>query len=149
VRFPGIDFDYGRRALDLFREDVRRGLGAAERVRMDRIEAIDPFAYPEEFPEQWRRFRHTRLTALVTRLRSAIHAAHPGAIVSAGVTLEADLALRDHLQDWRAWMENRLIDAVARLDETSGAMVFSYDTLLRPLAPALTTGRVTAAAGAP
>lgn len=149
LRFPGAEFDYSGRALELFRSDVRRGLDTAARVRMDRIEAIDPFAYPEEFPDQWRLFRQERLTALVTRLRAAIRAVQPDAIVSAGVALDADTALRDHLQDWRGWMEHRIIDAIARLDGTGNALVFSYENVLRPLAPILTTSQSSAAGGAP
>jgi uncharacterized lipoprotein YddW (UPF0748 family) len=149
LRFPGVDFDYSRGALEQFRSDVRRGLDAAARARMDRIEAIDPFAYPEEFADEWRRFRQARLTTLVTRLRAVIRASHPDAIVSAGVTLDADRALRDHLQDWQAWMERKLIDAVARLDGTTNALVFSYEHLLRPLAPVLTTSQHSASGGAP
>lgn len=78
---------------------------------MDDVEAIDPFAYPEEFPDEWRRFRQSRLTALVARLRAAIRSAQPDLAVTAAVTGDPEQALRDHLQDWRAWVDLRLIDA--------------------------------------
>jgi uncharacterized lipoprotein YddW (UPF0748 family) len=149
VRFPDADFDYSRRALDLFRADVRRGLEATARTRMDGIEAIDPFAYPEEFPERWRRFRQARLTDLVSRLRTAIRGVRPEAIVSVGVTFDADLALGNHLQDWRAWLEGRFVDAVARVDSAARVVVFSYENVLRPLAPVISTSQNTAAGGAP
>jgi uncharacterized lipoprotein YddW (UPF0748 family) len=149
IRFPDPGFDYGSRALDLFRTDVRRGLDAAARARMDQIEAIDPFAYPEEFPGEWQQFRQARLTTLVTTLRNAIRTVRPDAFVSVGVTLEADLALRDHLQDWRAWVESRFIDAIARADAVSRAVVFSYENLRSPLAPVVTASRSTATGGSP
>ena len=55
--FPGDDFDYSRRAMDLFRTRMRSVLSLAERARLDEIEAIDPFAYAEEFPDEWRRIQ--------------------------------------------------------------------------------------------
>jgi uncharacterized lipoprotein YddW (UPF0748 family) len=149
VRFPDADFDYSRGALDLFRADVRRGLDAEARARMDGIEAIDPFAYPEEFPDQWRRFRESRLTDLVSQLRTAIRAVRPDAIVSVGVMHDADIALRDHLQDWRAWLEGRFVDAVAQVDTAARVVVFSYEHVLRPLGPVLSTSQNTAVSGAP
>ena len=112
VRFPGTGFDYSRRALDVFRTEVRAGLTAAERLRMDAVEAIDPFAYPEEFPEQWNQFRQARLTALVTTLAATVRAARPDVRISAGITPDADRALREHLQDWRTWIEHRYVDAL-------------------------------------
>jgi hypothetical protein len=150
LRFPDADFDYSRGALDGFREDVRRSLDAAERARIDRIEALDPFAYPEEFPAEWRRFRESRLTALVARLRGAIRAARPEALVTAGVTLDADVALRDQFQDWRGWIEQRHVDAVGRSDRIAGGgpVVFSNEPLPRSPAPVLTTSHNAAADGA-
>ena len=31
-------------------------------------EAVDLFAYPDQFPDDWRTFRRTRLSALMARL---------------------------------------------------------------------------------
>lgn len=127
VSFPDTGFDYSARALDLFRERLRRGLDAAGRSRMDRIEAIDPFAYPEEYPEQWREFRQAALTALVASVRAAVREARPGAMVSADVTPDAATALREHLQDWRHWLDRGIVDAVASIDETSRSVVFALE----------------------
>lgn len=113
ARYPADDFDYGRRAIDTFRQEIRVSLSAAERARMDGIEALDPFAYANEFPDQWRRFRQERLTTLVARVRTAIRETRPAAIVTALVSGAADSDLRDHLQDWRGWLEQHLVDAVS------------------------------------
>ena len=51
IDFPGPDFDYSRHAMDLFRTRMRAVMSIAERARLDEIEAIDPFAYAEEFPD--------------------------------------------------------------------------------------------------
>jgi uncharacterized lipoprotein YddW (UPF0748 family) len=112
VRFPGADFDYSRSAVQAFRATVRPGLTSAERTRIDAVEAIDPFAYPEELAEEWRLFRQTQVTALVTRLRSTIKAVRPGVLVSATVVPDAADAARDAFQDWRTWLDNGFIDAL-------------------------------------
>lgn len=112
VQYPAADFDYGASSLAAFRDVMRGQLSLTERQRIDVVEAIDPFAYPNELPDQWRLFRQTQLTALVARLRSAIKAVRPTAIVSAAVTSDAAVAARDGLQDWRTWAENRFVDAL-------------------------------------
>lgn len=132
AQFPGIDFDYSRQAMAAFRADMLPKLAAAERVRLEQIEAIDPFGYAEEFPDEWRRFRVTRLTALVARVRSAVKSVNPEAVVSAGVTPGAERALSDHLQDWRTWFDNGFVDALTRPGASNGPLLFSYDALLDP-----------------
>ena len=112
VQYPGDDFDYSRRSVDVFRDFMRSELLPAERQRVDAIEAIDPFAYPNEFPDQWRLFRQSQLTALVARLRSTVKAARPAAIVSAAVTVDPVSAGQEKLQDWRTWLDNGFLDAL-------------------------------------
>jgi uncharacterized lipoprotein YddW (UPF0748 family) len=84
--YPNDDFDYSRQAMDLFKADVRSRLSAAERGRMDEVEAIDPFAYPDEFPDEWRLFRRTRLDELVARLNASARTARPSILLAAGDT---------------------------------------------------------------
>jgi uncharacterized lipoprotein YddW (UPF0748 family) len=112
VQYPAIDFDYGAKSLATFRDFMRGQLSLAERQRIDAAETIDPFAYPNELPEQWRLFRQSQLTALVARLRSVVKAARPDAIVSAAVTPDAATAASSKLQDWRTWLENGFLDAL-------------------------------------
>jgi uncharacterized lipoprotein YddW (UPF0748 family) len=145
LEFPGPEFDYSRTAMAQFRSSLRGQLPIAERERLDGIEAIDPFGYPEEFPAEWQRFRVTRLTSLVARIRAAVGAARSDAIVSAGVTPGADRALADHLQDWRTWFDNRFVDALARPAGSSAALLFSYDALIDPAAVAASAATASAA----
>jgi len=112
VRFPGADFDYSAAAIDAFRDDVAARLTAGERTRLDAVAAIDPFAYPEALAAEWRLFRQTQVTALVTRLRSTVKAIRPGIVVSAAVVADPALAARDGFQDWRTWLDNGFIDAL-------------------------------------
>jgi uncharacterized lipoprotein YddW (UPF0748 family) len=121
LNYPGDDFDYSRRAMDLFRSYMRADLSADESVRMDAIEAIDPFAYANEYPAEWRRFRMARLTDLLRLVRTAVNAARPGTMVSAALGDSTDVTLDEFLEEWVA---NRLVDAVTRTS-ASGAVVFS------------------------
>jgi uncharacterized lipoprotein YddW (UPF0748 family) len=112
VRFPGADFDYSRAAVDAFRASVRSRLSPVERARLDSIETIDPFAYPDELAEEWRLFRQTQMTALVTRLRSTAKAIRPDIFVSASVMSDVVRAASDGFQDWRTWIDNGFVDAL-------------------------------------
>lgn len=125
VRYPGADFDYSRGGLDRFRSDLRARLSGGDRARVDRIEAIDPFAYLTEYPEEWRLFRQSQLTALVTRLRSSVKAEKVSAIVSAAVVPDVDIALRDKLQDWRTWIDNGFLDALCPMAYTTEPSQFA------------------------
>jgi uncharacterized lipoprotein YddW (UPF0748 family) len=112
ARYPSGDFDYGRLSLDALRREVRPGLSAEERRRLDDIEVFDLLAYANEFPEIWRRLRQTQLTALVVRARTAVKSVRPEAVVSAVVGSDPLASLSDYLQDWPTWLDNRFIDAV-------------------------------------
>lgn len=129
AEFPGNDFDYSRAAMDRFRSDLRPRLSAAEQKRMDGIEAIDPFAYADEHPDEWRRFRQSLLTALITRIRTAVKSVRPQVVVSANIAGNPDAALQDHLQDWRTWLDNGFVDAIARRAGSTGTIATSYHAL--------------------
>lgn len=132
--FPGRTFDYSVRALEVFREEMRRTLPPAERARIDEVELIDPFAYAEELPDAWQRFRTARLTALVAQLRTVVRDARPGAIVSAAATGGPNRALADHLQDWRTWADSGFVDALSG-PPAKTTLLFSYETLIDSVGP--------------
>jgi len=113
ARYPSDDFDYSRLSLDELRREIRPTLSTDERRRLDGIEAFDLLAYAKEFPDAWRRFRQTQLTALIVRARTAVKAVRPDAIVSAVVGSDPLAALSDYLQDWPTWLDNRFVDAVS------------------------------------
>ena len=77
ARYPSGDFDYSRLSLEELRREIRPGLSADERRRLDGIEAFDALAYATEFPDVWRRLRQTQLTALVVRARTAVKSVRP------------------------------------------------------------------------
>jgi len=113
ARYPSGDFDYSRLSLDELRREIRPTLSVDERRRLDEIEAFDLLAYAKEFPDAWRRFRQTQLTALIVRARTAVKSVRPDAIVSAVVGSDPLAALSDYLQDWPTWLDNRFVDAVS------------------------------------
>jgi len=113
ARYPSGDFDYSRLSLDEWRREIRPTLSTDERRRLDEIETLDLLAYANEFPDAWRRFRQTQLTALIVRARTAVKSVRPEAIVSAVVGSDPLAALSDYLQDWPTWLDNRFVDAVS------------------------------------
>jgi uncharacterized lipoprotein YddW (UPF0748 family) len=125
VRYPAGDFDYGRAALAAFEVEMRPRLTPQERTRIEGMQALDPFAWPDEFATEWRLFRQSRLTALVTRLRTAVKRVRPSAVVSAAVVPNALMAQHEKLQDWRTWIENGFVDALCPMAYTQDPSVFA------------------------
>lgn len=132
--FPGPDFDYSRHAIEVFRAMVRAGQTPAERVRLDRIEELDPFAYLEEFPDEWSRFREQAVTGLLESLRSVLRQANPSLTVTVDVRTDADAARREHFQNWRSWLDRGVIDRIGHRVEPGGIIHLSTDGAL-PLTP--------------
>jgi hypothetical protein len=78
------DFDFSRMAMETFRSEVRSHLDAQGRTRMDEIEAVDPFAYANEYPDDWRLFQRSRLETLVERAGASARAARPSILLALG-----------------------------------------------------------------
>jgi len=124
VRFPNDDFDYSPAAMDQFKAAVLPGLTASEKREAAAREPLDPATYPNLFPERWSDFRRDRLTALVTKIRSAVKAARPSIIVSAAVVPDAQVAFDQRLQDWKGWLDQSLLDVVCPMAYTTDADTF-------------------------
>lgn len=123
IRYPDDRFDYSPRALAAFRAALRQEVGATEREQLDRL--ADPLAIADFSPEAWARFRRARLSGLVMRLRTAVHAARSGVVVSAAVAPDAEEAFVRRLQDWRAWLENGFVDVVCPMAYTEDPATFT------------------------
>jgi uncharacterized lipoprotein YddW (UPF0748 family) len=125
ARYPNERFDYSRGAIRAFREAVRPQLVGAVRREVDGQEAEDPLAYPDTFPNEWKAFRISRLTTLMGRLRTTVKTARPSAFVSVATAPDIQEA-RDHrLQDWAAWLQAGIIDAVCPMAYTPEAAKFA------------------------
>jgi uncharacterized lipoprotein YddW (UPF0748 family) len=125
ARYPTERFDYSRGAIRAFRDAVRPQLVGAVRREVDSLEAEDSLAYPDTFPNEWKAFRISRLTSLVSRLRTTIKTLRPDALVT--VATAPDIAeARDHrLQDWAQWLQAGLVDAVCPMAYTPESTRFA------------------------
>jgi uncharacterized lipoprotein YddW (UPF0748 family) len=125
ARYPTDRFDYSRAAIAQFRTTIRPRIPLERRKALDTDERIDLFAYPDAFPAEWRNFRIARMTALMTRLRAAVKAQLPEAIVSVAAAPDRPEALSRRLQDWGAWVGDGLVDAVAPMAYTQEPALFA------------------------
>lgn len=124
VRFPSEDFDFSPPALEQFRMSVLSDLTERERRDAAARAAIDPAAYANMFPERWSDFRRSRLTSLVIKIRTAVKTARPGTLISAAVVPDAQTAFDSRLQDWRAWIDQSLLDVVCPMAYTADPAAF-------------------------
>jgi len=76
------------------------------------------FAYADGLPEEWKAFRLERMTALMTRVRAAVKAARPRALVTVAAAPDIKDAFDHKLQNWPAWLDAGLVDAVAPMAYT-------------------------------
>jgi uncharacterized lipoprotein YddW (UPF0748 family) len=125
ARYPNDRFDYSRYAIREFRATVRGRVADDARRDADTREAVDLFAYPDAFPGEWRSFRLSRMTALISRLRTAVKSERPGTLVSVATAPDMREAAEHRLQDWRTWLETGLVDAVCPMAYTPEAAQFA------------------------
>ena len=125
ARYPTDRFDYSRTAIREFRTATRPHLTDAQRRALDAEEAVDVLAYPDALPDEWRQFRVTRMTELIARLHQAVKEERPNAIVSLAAFPDVREALARKMQDWRAWLDAGLIDALCPMVYTQEASRFS------------------------
>jgi uncharacterized lipoprotein YddW (UPF0748 family) len=125
VRYPGPQFDYSRAAMSAFRAYLSPELPAPERRRFSGSDVTTLLALTEMYPERWAMFRRARLNTLVMRARTAIKRGRPALLFSAAVYPDPTEAADRRLQDWRTWIENRMIDVVCPMAYTPDAAVFA------------------------
>ena len=120
IRYPGAEFDYGRLALQAFRQDLDAAMTPDERRRFDPNSMTALLAATDTYSERWAGFRRSRLNSLVLRLRTAVKTRRPAALFSAAVYPEPAEATTRRFQDWPMWLENRWIDVVCPMAYTPG-----------------------------
>ena len=125
VRYPNQQFDYSRFAIAEFRADIRPRIAPDARRALDAEADADLFAYPDQFPAEWKTFRRARLTALVARIRQGVRAARPDALLTSAVFPDPQDAFDERLQDWRGWLGSHLVDAVAPMAYTQESARFA------------------------
>jgi uncharacterized lipoprotein YddW (UPF0748 family) len=119
IRYPNAGFDYSRSALDRFREWVTPRVSPARRNGLDAALRQDPLAYVDSLPGPWAEFRRAQITGLVERIYFGVKNRRPDLMVSAAVFANADDAYESRFQDWRGWLEDGILDAVAPMAYTS------------------------------
>ncbi len=125
VRYPSDQFDYSRFAIAAFRADMRTRISPALRHELDEQDVVDLFAYPDRFPNEWKTFRRSELSSMLMRLRTAVKTARPDALFTVAAAPDAQEAFDQRLQDWRTWLEQRIIDAVCPMAYTQEADRFA------------------------
>jgi len=124
IRYPGDDFDYSGHALEEFEAELARRISASERREYARRARGRPFFYTEMFPQRWQEFRRARLTMLVERIRSIVKSRRPNAMLTAAVFPDAADAANHRFQDWGAWLDRGLLDAVCPMAYTTDPALF-------------------------
>ena len=118
ARYPGARFDYSRASIAEFKAHIRPDISAATRRSIDNQERVDVFAYPDALPDEWKAFRISRMTALMTRLNRAVKSVRPEALVTVAAAPDIQEAYDHRLQDWRAWLQTGVVDAVCPMAYT-------------------------------
>ena len=118
ARYPTDRFDYSRTAIREFRAAVSPSLTDTRRRALNTAAVTDLFAYPDALPDEWRQFRVERMTALMVRLRAAVKTERPEAIVSVAAAPDQRDALSRKLQDWGAWLNDGVVDALCPMAYT-------------------------------
>ncbi|HLV80816.1 MAG TPA: family 10 glycosylhydrolase [Chthonomonadaceae bacterium] len=112
-RYAGSGYDCSASTLARFRDFLKIRIRPVTAARVDRRLATDRLAYVHAFPHTWADWRRAQVTALVTRISTAVKAAKPWVQVSAAVFPDADEAYAVRGQDWRGWLRSGALDAVA------------------------------------
>ena len=124
IRFPNDEFDYSAKSLDEFRSEITSRISGPERRDYAARARGRPLFYTEMFPQRWQEFRRARLTALVARIRSIVKARRPRAMVTAAVFPDANDAMNHRFQNWAAWLDTGLLDAICPMAYTTDATLF-------------------------
>ncbi len=110
IRYPGPDFDYSSAAIEGF-----------ARHRQAAGETPVP---PALAPHAWAAYRRGAVTALASRLARAAREERPGIVVSAAVVPDEAQAVHHKYQDWPAWIEGGIVDAVSPMAYSADVRVF-------------------------
>jgi uncharacterized lipoprotein YddW (UPF0748 family) len=125
ARYPSAQFDYSRGALSAFRAEIDGELTPAERARYGTGDFAELVGVTDLKPAQWAGFRRSRLNAQVMRVRTQVKARRPDLVLSAAVYPDSSEAASARLQDWRSWLEHRLIDVVCPMAYTPDTSAFA------------------------
>jgi uncharacterized lipoprotein YddW (UPF0748 family) len=124
VRFPNVQFDYSRTALDRFRLEIEKDLSEGERRAYAQLLLTDPLILTTVYAARWDQFRRDQVTALVERIATAVRQRKPRLLVSAAVFADDQDAYLRRFQDWKLWTERGLLDVVCPMAYTVETDIF-------------------------
>ena len=119
VRFPNVDFDYSRAALDGFRDSLELRLSLQERRSLAEQARTRPLIYVEKYSVAWNRYRRQQVTSLVERIYQGVKQRKPSVRVSAAVFANDQEAFAHRFQDWRTWLEQGILDVLCPMAYTT------------------------------
>ena len=120
--YPDDTFDYSRSAMNELRTSVKASGLDAKLLKLD--PAGQDMLYADHYLEHWAALRRSRLTSLLMRLRTTVKQHQPTVIFSAVLVPDKDDALNLQFQDWRTWLDARLLDVVCPTAYTQNVELF-------------------------
>jgi len=124
VRFASPDFDYSRTSLEKFRKWLEPQLASGERKQLKNAAKTNPLAAPEMFAAKFADFQREQVTTLVARIYRAVKKERPEVLVSAAVFANDENAYTRRFQDWRRWLQMRILDVACPMAYTTDTAVF-------------------------
>jgi len=124
IRYPDVlPFSPGSR----FGVGMGFGYGPASRARFREETGLEaPLGDRTAHAREWDDWRRAQVTALVARLREALHAAAPATALSAAVFAYAERAYLSVYQDWLGWLEAGLLEMVVPMLYTRDDRMLRY-----------------------
>ncbi|OUN01690.1 MAG: hypothetical protein BAA04_00950 [Firmicutes bacterium ZCTH02-B6] len=120
ARYPSRRFGYHPESVERFMAEHGFDPAALERDATAYINRHGMEAYRQQLA-LWDGWRRAQVTGLVARVRDGIQARRPGVRFTVAVHADITDAVENRLQDWPAWVQQGLVDAVV-------PMAYSQDT---------------------
>lgn len=124
VRYPNLNFDFNRNALDQFRAEVDAGLSEKDKATLHRVAARNPLIYATTFYDRYAQFQRRQVSDTVESIYHAVKARKPEVTVSAAVAADYAEGYRSRFQDWKSWLRKGIIDVICPMAYTPRTEVF-------------------------
>lgn len=117
IRYPNPDFDYSRTALEAFRAWLALNASPVEQARIfnGQNTVLD---LPGLVPQRWDEFRREQTAGAVRAVRNTLRRVRADLPFSAAVFADYADARSRRFQDWAAWMNAGLLDALCPMAYT-------------------------------
>jgi uncharacterized lipoprotein YddW (UPF0748 family) len=127
--YPGLDGIH----LDYIRYPGDVGAYSYDKTSLAEFRTYSKGRSPKEAPEEWTRWRSSRINLLLAEIGREVHTAHPGLELSAAVLGHYPSAYGENAQNWLAWPDAGLIDSLVTMsyqyDETKYRNMLTFPLL--------------------